>query len=52
MKKQKNTTEEKVFGFGEVMSMLESMNEKLWDIAEIQREMIKTLDRINAKAKC
>ncbi len=49
MKKQKNKTEEKTFGFGEVMSMLESMNDGIQVLAEQHSGIIGRLDGMDAR---
>jgi archaellum component FlaC len=49
MKKQKSTTKEKTFGFGEVMSMLEGMNDGIQLISEQHSGIIGRLDGMDAR---
>ena len=49
MKKQKSTIKEKTFGFGEVMSMLESMNDGIQVLAEQHSGIIGRLDGMDAR---
>ena len=49
MKKQKSTTKEKTFGFSEVMSMLEGMNDGIQVLAEQHSGIIGRLDGMDAR---
>lgn len=49
MKKQKNTIEEKAVGFGEVMSLLESMNDGINIISEQHGAIVGRLDGIDSR---
>jgi len=49
MKKQKSTTKEKTFGFSEVMSMLEGMNDGIQVLAEQHSGIIVRLDGMDAR---